>query len=473
MRMKQIRLDRLVAVILLAGVLSLTALWLPRLVSANGLTISSKTPDANALDVALSSNIVVEFSTNINGTTVTANTFNVDGSLSDNITGTYSVVSDNVTFNPDSDFKVGETVTVTLTTGIHGASGEMLTNPVTWQFMVEAPQGYGYFEDSGQSLGEYESEAVALGDVDGDGDLDAVLANGPYHNNKVLLNNGSGNFTYSGQDLVYAWWSMDVALGDVDGDGDLDAVFANYVDPNKVWLNDSYGVFTDSGQEIGHLIPETGYMHGFYSHGVALGDVDGDGDLDTVFANDYSPNNIWLNDGSGNFTDSGGVLGTSHGEAVAMGDFDGDGDLDVFIANVYNTANKVWRNDGNGNFTDSGQELGSSSSFGVALGDVDGDGDLDAFVANSYYIEQPNKLWLNDGSGTFTDSGQELGSSRSDGVALGDLDDDGDLDAFVANWDSQPNKVWHNDGSGNFTDSGQELGSSNSLDERGGKLHRD
>jgi hypothetical protein len=91
--------------------------------------------------------------------------------------------------------------------------------------------------------------------------------------------------------------------------------------------------------------------------------------------------------------------------------------LDAFVAN-YGQANRVWVNDGSGTFTDSGQALGSSDSLGVALGDVDGDGDLDAFVANA---TQANRVWVNDGSGAFTDSGQALGSSVSSGVALGDV----------------------------------------------------
>ena len=68
-----------------------------------------------------------------------------------------------------------------------------------------------------------------------------------------------------------------------------------------------------------------------------------------------------------------------------IADFDGDGDLDVFVAN-YDQGNKVWLNNGSGNFTDSGQDLRENSSTdnsrGVDLADLDGDGDLDAFVAN-------------------------------------------------------------------------------------------
>ncbi|MBC8422446.1 MAG: right-handed parallel beta-helix repeat-containing protein, partial [Chloroflexi bacterium] len=89
-------------------------------------------------------------------------------------------------------------------------------------------------------------------------------------------------------------------------------------------------------------------------------------------------------------------LGSSYSRAVALGDVDGDGDLDAFVANshdAYGQGNKVWLNDGTGIFSDSGQSLGDSYSRDVALGDVDGDGDLDAFVGNSN--SQPNKVWLN------------------------------------------------------------------------------
>ena len=93
---------------------------------------------------------------------------------------------------------------------------------------------------------------------------------------------------------------------------------------------------------------------------------------------------------------------------VNLGDLDGDGDLDSFVANGSNQGNRVWLNDGSGNFSDSGQALGIHNSFGMTLGDLDGDGDLDAFIAN--YSGQANRVWLNDGSGGFTDSGQAVGN---------------------------------------------------------------
>jgi hypothetical protein len=208
------------------------------------------------------------------------------------------------------------------------------------------------------------------------------------------------------------------------------------------------GNFTDSGQALGNA----------YSTDVALGDLDGDGDLDAWVVNTSSQaNRVWINDGglqggtAGNFTDSGQALGNSESLDVALGDLDGDGDLDAWVANYSSQPNRVWINQGGdqggaaGNFTDSGQALGNSESRGVSLGDLDGDGDLDAWVANY----EANFVWINQGgdqgrvAGNFADSSQVLGNSDSWDVSLGDLDGDGDLDASVANY-SQPDRVFMN-----------------------------
>jgi hypothetical protein len=327
----------------------------------------------------------------------------------------------------------------------------------------------------GQSMPTVNSENLAVADLDGDDDMDIFLVCGVWNAgmpNRVYFNQGDGAFVDSGQRLGNLN-SFGVALADLDDDGDIDAFVANGAysggNPNKVWLNDGTGQFTDSGQSLGHN--NTG--------AVALADLDGDGDLD-AFAGNHPiwQNNrnvggghcIWFNDGKGRFTNSGQSLGNAESRSVSLGDIDGDGDIDALIGNYINYGNKLWLNDGQGYFTEGIQRLGTIESREALLADLDGDGDLDAFVShfsNQNPVSCANKVWFNQGNGTFLDSGQCLGQLPTAGIALGDLDLDGDLDAFVINsvWqETRPDEVWLNDEQGYFTDIGLDLGNEESVD---------
>lgn len=322
------------------------------------------------------------------------------------------------------------------------------------------------FTDSGQSLGNVLSSAVALGDVDGDGDLDAVVAQFELES-QIYVNTGG---VQGGTPGVFAagavldlGFAVDVALGDLDGDGDLDIFVVRdaFSTSNRVYINQggvqggTTGAFLTSGQSFGNDLTSA----------VALADLDGDNDLDAWIARTAGRADlVWLNDGSGQFTDSGQSLGGDSSTEVALGDVDGDGDADAAVTT--GAANKIWINQGGaqagaaGTFLDSGQSLGDTLSNGVALADLDGDGDRDLYVAN---VNVGDRVYMNQGgaqagaAGTFLDSGQSLGANGGRDVALADLDGDGDRDAFVAR--SAPNAVWVNNG-GTFTSSGQSLGTS-------------
>lgn len=310
----------------------------------------------------------------------------------------------------------------------------------------------GVYLDSGQSLNTVQGQAVSLGDLDGDLDLDAfIVLNFGTDSHQVWINQGGaqggtpGVFQRNGHTFNDPA-STNVVLADVDGDNDLDAYITRLTAADLLFLNNGSGSFSDSGLTLESIS----------SRGVAIDDVDGDGDLDAFVATDAA-NKVWTNQGGvqggteGIFLDSGQILGNRISFNVALSDLDNDSDLDAFVANV--TENIVWVNQGGaqggteGVFFDSGQALGFSSSLDVKTADFDNDNDLDAFVAEA----GPNTVWVNQGglqggtTGVFADSGLALGSSFSQGVALTDVDGDSDIDAFVANSGPAPNKVYLNE----------------------------
>jgi len=224
----------------------------------------------------------------------------------------------------------------------------------------------------------------------------------------------------------------------LDGDGDLDAVIANYGEAQTVWVNDGTGSFSAHA-----TTPSFGAGS---SVDVSLGDIDGDGDLDTVIAN-YSgqAQTVWVNDGAGNFGAHAvtPTFGVGNSYDVPLGDIDGDGDLDVVVANSAGEAETVWVNDGSGSFTahPTTASFGGGNTVDIALDDIDGDGDLDVFVAN---VSQPAALWLNNGAGVFADSSQSFAGGDTYGMRTGDVDGDGDIDVLMARVTDQAETVWLN-----------------------------
>ena len=340
--------------------------------------------------------------------------------------------------------------------------------------------GSGLFAESSPPVFPETSDtttALALADVDGDGDLDAFAGNSvpsTGEQNRLYLNEGTGTFSDVTAASLPALLDLTsaVAFGDVDGDGDVDAYVGNSggFGPgagDRLYLNGGAGVFVDvTAGNLPAVLDVT--------QAVALGDVDGDGDLDAFTGNAASGalpqlNRPFLNGGTGTFSN---VTATNlpavtlYTRAVALGDLDGDGDLDAFLGNggAAGQAEAIWLNGGTGVFTAApAMSLPGilDSTRAVALGDVDGDGDLDALVGNSGWTSPGlNRLYLNNGGGVFTTAlgaGLSPPAAFTQAVALGDLDEDGDLDAFFANdnitvYGSSPNWLFLNSGTGVFTD---------------------
>ena len=339
----------------------------------------------------------------------------------------------------------------------------------------------GHFVDSRQRLGKTDSRCVRLGDLDGDGDLDAYVGCGGSEPDRIWLNDGAGNYEDSGQRLGDSFTTT-VTLADVDNDGDLDA-FAGGREAavsGTLWLNDGSARFRKSDHEFGH----------FYH--AALADLDADGDLDVFASNHSGPNRIFFNDGAGVFRDSGQTLGDHDSTFAAIGDIDGDGDLDAYVCNTDSQADKLYLNQGTGKFTESPLLLPLGESIKAELVDWDDDGDLDLFVVQQ--DRKPIQL-INQGGGKLTCAGelnqgiahtsvkcadlngdgrqdlftvathqaflpvgvylreptneirpfqQALGSMRGSDVDCGDVDGDGDLDLWITSFDGEPDQVWLN-----------------------------
>jgi hypothetical protein len=207
----------------------------------------------------------------------------------------------------------------------------------------------------------------------------------------VCLGDGEGAFI-CGDVSTDTNRTNDVALGDIDDDGNLDAVFANEGPRNRVCLGDGTGGFacrdvsTDTNSSID----------------LALGDVNRDNRLDAVFGNIGGRNRVCLGNGSGGFSCSNVSADSNNTLGVAVGDVDGNGRLDVAFSND-NQRNRVCLGNGSGGF---------------ACSDVDRNGDLDAVFANT---GQRDQVCLGTGSGRFTcsDLSTEAADSHNLAVAPG------------------------------------------------------
>jgi len=405
-------------------------------------------PDHADINVPPNSPVLMDFSAQFVDSTVNSTSFKVWGKQTGFYSGLYdfTACSQCGDFIPSAFFKPGEEVFVMLNSGII-SDGGLVLKPHQYQFTAAAVGCSNFvFHESSRLPPDDTTAAVALGDVDSDGDLDLAVANRDaiFRSTLIYLNDGDGNFSDSGQKLETNNMHA-VAFGDLDSDSDLDLVIGKSVGGARVFMNDGVGVFSNSYQSLGSA-----------ANSVVLGDVDGDGDLDLIKGSSSSdPGRLYLNDGSGVFADSGQTVSTNATMSMALGDIDNDGDLDLATGNDSGEAEKVHLNDGSGVFSDSGQLLGEGFTQSIALGDVDGDNDLDLVTVD---FNGQDAVYLNNGSGVFANSGQMLGGEGTFGMALGDVDGDGDLDIVKANFLNQPTRVFLNDGLGIFANSGMAIG---------------
>jgi hypothetical protein len=270
-------------------------------------------------------------------------------------------------------------------------------------------------------------------DIEGDGDVDVVVVTSVCSNSVILLNNGAGTFT------SVAWSTRGIAIGasttctsgeaaDVDRDGDVDLFVGALASNSKLLLNNGAGSFSDMSTRL--LPGVTGD-----AVGAAMFDADGDGYVDIFVTVNGGSNRLYENDADGSFVDVASSRGVSSNggrtalRGVAVGDVDGDGDADMYVCS--DSDNRLFVNGGgSSSFVEMaaswGVSLPRSTSIGASLGDVDLDGRVDILVSNSGV--QQSRLFLNRGGGVWSDVSAAWEVTVSGGAVLADMDSDGDLD---------------------------------------------
>ncbi len=296
-----------------------------------------------------------------------------------------------------------------------------------------------------------DTRAVALGDLDGDGDIDAAFVNNG--RNTVYFNDGSGGLVI-GNEIPGVndqnSNSRDVALADFNGDGYLDFVKAEFGQNQAtrvLFNNGSGGTQIFAAGDFVDVGPTS-----LKAWAVAAGDMNGDGFPDLVIGADGDDVQIAFNDGYGNFTapvdvvDTEAMGGDVDAVAIALGDIDNDNDLDI-VAGLRLGSTRIFFNEGDGTFNLTTEAAGATESpipsnnlvFSgtIALGDVNGDGWLDIVVGNdttSGANTQDNRLFLNAQSSPYFPTTSLAFTDRdyTTGVELVDVDLDGDLDLVTS-----------------------------------------
>jgi len=320
------------------------------------------------------------------------------------------------------------------------------------------------------------TDGVELVDVDADGDIDILFANGSAYGSTgtggaqdqhLFLNNGTGTFSAAHGQLEHGgnFNAKMVIAEDFDNDGDPDLMYASGSKghPPRLLLNDGAGNFAVSAGAV----PTTPTIRSF---GVVAGDIDDDGDLDIAitdggtFSGQAIQQRLWVNNGSGVFTDVTASQMPSDNfncQDVQFLDFDGDMDLDLALSGKGQSGKRgrLYLNDGNGNFSiDSAMNLlGTGATYEIDWGDLDGDGDWDAAVQS---INGQSEGWgRNDGTGVAMPESNFPSPNGNDDneMACMDYDNDGDLDIFVASLASSGEKLYRNNGNGTFTNQNAQI----------------
>ena len=285
--------------------------------------------------------------------------------------------------------------------------------------------------------------------------------------NALWLNDGTGKFTdvsatHMPQGTKNQNFSFHVDAADIDKDGDMDLVFANYDhskkngnQPDELYLNDGTGKFTDVSDTQLYSTP-------FFTRGVTFGDVNEDGYPDLFVAKglrNTTPHELYLNDKTGRFlvADASFPKWTCTSRAFLVEDLDGDGHLDVYVPKVL--GQKILLGDGKGGFADISVGCFSpdpNEPRAHAFADVDHDGDKDLIMSSGSML----RLLSNDGQMCFRTTTEDWSTNLVTWPEVGEIADingDGDPDLVVATssgffrWQNTKDAVYLGDGRGHWT----------------------
>jgi uncharacterized delta-60 repeat protein len=323
----------------------------------------------------------------------------------------------------------------TVATGDFDGDGDLdlaVGSPASVDILIN--DGTGTFTTGSQilsgALGGLNPWTVTAGDFNNDGAIDlAVTGTGGSSAVYILLNNanGTGTFAVSSFNVTGITQCWHLTSADIDGDGDLDLLVANTTGTSvNILLNNGAGTFT----------PGTNPTVGSNPRCVAAADLDNDGDIDLAVGNNFgSTVSVLLNNGDGTFSAAPNITTAGANPVfVAAGDLDGDGKLDLAVANSDLNTVQIFRNTGGGTFT----SISNLPTFGtppgpvfVSLADFDGNGTLDIATVN--YGSTNMSFFRNNGSASFNNAVNYPAIIAPNFIAAGDFDGDGDLDWAVTN----------------------------------------